>query len=134
MGGAQPTMLPVVTDDPTGGAALATRDAYDWFTTHAERAPAWRNEVTLLSIEFLRGYDVGQWIPLIAPTPLLMIVAPLDRLADGQLATEAYETALHPKKLVLVPGGHFDSYTGAGFEATSAPSLDWFVEHLLTKH
>lgn len=44
------------------------------------------------------------------------------------------ETALHPKKLVLIPGGHFDSYAGPEFDATSEPALDWYVEHLLTKH
>jgi uncharacterized protein len=131
---ANPTMLPVVTADPETNAALPTRDSYEWLTTAArDRAPQWRNEVTLLSMEFFRGYEPGNWIPLIAPTPLLMIVAPHDRLADGQLTTAAYETALHPKKLVLVSGGHFDAYTGPGFDATSVPARDWFVEHLLTK-
>lgn len=133
MGGASPTMLPVVTDDPAGHAALATQDAYEWFTTHADRAPQWRNEVTVQSVEHMRGYDVAHWIPLITPTPLLMIVAPHDRVVDGRLATEAYESASQPKKLVLVPGGHFDSYTGPGFDASSDPARDWFVEHLLIK-
>jgi len=134
LAGSAPTMLPVVTEDPMGHAALPTRDAYDWCTiTAVERAPAWRNEITLLSMEFFRGYEPARWLPLISPTPLLMIVAPLDRLADGQLAAEAYEAALHPKQLVLIPGGHFDTYNGPGFEATSAPARDWFVEHLLIK-
>ena len=50
----------------------------------------------------------------------------------GELACEAYETAAHPKKLVLVPGGHFDAYVGRGFEISSGAARDWFVEHLLT--
>jgi fermentation-respiration switch protein FrsA (DUF1100 family) len=61
-----------------------------------------------------------------------MVVAPNDRLVAGELACEAYETAAHPKKLVLVPGGHFDAYVGRGFEISSAAARDWFVEHLLT--
>ncbi|WP_020417339.1 alpha/beta hydrolase [Amycolatopsis sp. ATCC 39116] len=134
LAGAEPSMLPVVTTDPAGAAALPTPDAYEWCTTTArQRAPEWRNEVTLLSMEFLRGYEPGRWAPLIAPTPLLMIVAPLDRLADGQLATQVYEEALHPKKLVLIPGGHFDAYHGPGFECSAPPARDWFVEHLLAK-
>jgi hypothetical protein len=32
-----------------------------------------------------------------------------------------------------VPGGHFDAYTGEGFEISSAAARDWYVEHLLTK-
>jgi hypothetical protein len=37
---------------------------------------------------------------------------------------------VHPKKLVIAPGGHFDAYTGPGFEVSSAAARDWFVEHL----
>ena len=34
-----------------------------------------------------------------------------------------------PKKLVILPGGHFDAY-GAGFAQASAAARDWFVAHL----
>jgi fermentation-respiration switch protein FrsA (DUF1100 family) len=61
-----------------------------------------------------------------------MVVAPLDRLVAGEIACAAYETAAHPKKLVLVPGGHFDAYVGHGFEISSGAARDWFVEHLIT--
>ena len=44
-----------------------------------------------------------------APTAL---VVPLDRLADGQLAVEAGETARHPDTVELIPGGHVDACTG----------------------
>lgn len=133
-GGAEPTLLPIVVEDPTDLGALPTPDSYDFFTrTHAERAPSWRNEITLLSMEYFRGYEPGTYLPLIAPTPLLMVVAPLDRLASGELATAAYETAAHPKKLQLLPGGHFDAYTGTGFQLSSSAARDWFVEHLLTR-
>ena len=132
--GGQPTMIPVVAQDPTAVSALPTPDSYQWFTATAqERAPAWRNEVTLLSMEFFRGYEPGRYIPLIAPTPLLMVLAPNDRLAAGELATAAYETAAHPKKLQLLDGGHFDAYTGSGFEISSGAARDWFVAHLLRK-
>lgn len=132
--GEQPTMIPVVAEDPYAVAALPTPDSYQWFThTSAERAPAWRNEVTLLTMEFCRGHEPGAYLPLIAPTPLLMVVAPNDRLAAGELATAAYETAGHPKSLRLLPGGHFDAYTGRGFEISSAAARDWFADHLLEK-
>lgn len=67
--GAEPTTLPVVDPDPTVSSALPTRDAYGWFTTAEKSAPAWRNEVTFLSLEFLRAYEPASWIHLIAPTP-----------------------------------------------------------------
>jgi uncharacterized protein len=54
------------------------------------------------------------------------------RANSGELAAEAFETAAHPKKLVLVPGGHFDAYVGPGFEISSGAARDWFVDHLVT--
>lgn len=130
--GADPIMLPVVHENPLEQSALPTADSYEWFTrTGAERAPSWRNEVTLRTLELFQAYEPGEYLKRISPTPLLMIVAPMDRLAPGEWACEAYETASHPKKLVLLPGGHFDAYTGEGFERSSTAARDWFVEHLL---
>lgn len=134
MQGADPITLPVVHENPLEQSALPTADSYAFFTqAQEERAPAWRNEVTLRTLEMFRGYEPGSFMPLIAPTPLLMVVAPLDRLAPGEWATAAYETAAHPKKLVTVPGGHFDAYTGEGFAITSGAARDWFVEHLVDR-
>jgi hypothetical protein len=61
-----------------------------------------------------------------------MVVAPEDRLAPGEWACAAFETAAQPKKLVLVGGGHFDAYVGEGFAISSTAARDWFCEHLMT--
>jgi cephalosporin-C deacetylase-like acetyl esterase len=130
--GVDPIMLPVVHENPLEQSALPTPDSYEWFTrTAAERAPAFVNEVTVRTLEYFQGYEPGEYLKRISPTPLLMVVAPLDRLAPGEWACAAYETAAQPKKIVLLEGGHFDAYTGEGFAASSAAARDWFVEHLL---
>lgn len=132
--GEAPAMVPVVDDDPQAPSALPTADSHAWFTATAEkRAPSWENQVTLRSLEYFRGYEPGDYVPRISPTPLLMVVAPGDRLVDGGLALRAYETAVAPKRLVTVEGGHFDAYTGAGFEVSSGAARDWFVEHLVDR-
>jgi uncharacterized protein len=123
-------MLPVVDADPTAQSALPTPDSYEFFSAY--EGTSWRNEVTLRSLEFFQGYEPGEYLKRISPTPLLMIVAPNDRLVAGELACDAYETAAHPKKLVVVPGGHFDAYVGRGFEISSGAARDWFVEHLIS--
>jgi len=128
--GEAPAMLPVVDADPTAQSALPTPDSYKFFSEY--EGSSWSNEVTLRSLELFQGYEPGDYIRRISPTPLLMVVAPNDRLVAGELACEAFETAAHPKKLVLVPGGHFDAYVGRGFEISSAAARDWFVEHLST--
>ena len=128
--GGAPAMLPVVAEDPMAASALPTADSYKWFTeTAALRAPSWRNEVTLRTIEYLSGYEPGAYIGLISPTPLLLVVAVKDHLAVSDLAIAAYERAQEPKKLVLLPGGHFDAYVEE-FEQSSGPACDWFRKHL----
>src|SRR3954453_18712262 len=102
--GEAPAMLPVVDADPTAQSALPTPDSYAFFSEY--EGSSWKKEVTLRSLELFQGYEPGEYIKRISPTPLLMVVAPNDRLVAGELACEAYETAAHPKKLVLVPGGH----------------------------
>ncbi|MHB8694565.1 MAG: alpha/beta hydrolase [Solirubrobacteraceae bacterium] len=130
--GADPIMLPVVHENPLEQSALPTPDSYEWFTrTAAERAPAFVNEVTVRTLEYFQGYEPGEYLKRISPTPLLMVVAPLDRLAPGEWACAAYETAAQPKKIVLLQSGHFDAYTGEGFAVSSAAARDWFVAHLL---
>ncbi len=63
------------------------------------------------------------WLPRVSPTPILLIVA----LAD--LALAAFERALEPKRLVTIPGGHFDAYLGQ-FARSSSAATEWFSEHL----
>jgi fermentation-respiration switch protein FrsA (DUF1100 family) len=129
--GQAPAMLPVVSEDPLGPSALPTPDSYQWFTeTGRTRAPAWRNEVTLRTVELLIDYEPGAYIARIAPTPLLMVVAAGDHLTPVDLALEAYNRALEPKRLEVLSGGHFDAYVGQGFEQASGAARNWFVQHL----
>lgn len=128
--GKEPQMVPVVNDDPLGPAALPTPDSFEWFTeTGRTRAPAWRNEVTLRSVEMLTEYEPGVYIDRISPTPLLLVVGAADHLTVADEALAAYNQAREPKRLVLLPGGHFDAYT-ADFETASGAAADWFRDHL----
>ncbi|NBQ43781.1 MAG: hypothetical protein EBU23_15280, partial [Mycobacteriaceae bacterium] len=63
------------------------------------------------------------------PTPLLMVVTTHDTTTPTDLALAAYERALQPKQLVLLPGDHFVPYQRE-FEKASSAALAWFVEHL----
>jgi uncharacterized protein len=128
--GAAPVMIPVVAEDPLGPAALPTPDSWTWFTqTGKGRAPSWRNEVTLRTVEMLGEYEPGAYIERISPTPLLMIIADGDHLAVADEAFGAYNRALEPKKLLVLKGGHFDAYV-RDFEASSGAARDWFAAHL----
>ena len=130
--GQPPAMVPVVSADPAEQSALPPVEAYQWFTETARlRAPAWRNEVTLRTVEMLMEYEPGSYIERISPTPLLMMIARQDHLTVADEAFAAFNQAREPKKLVILPGGHFDAYVGPGFKMASRAACDWFVEHLL---
>lgn len=130
--GEPPGMIPVVSEDPMGPAALPTSDSYQWFMeTGRTRAPAWRNEVTLRTVEMLMEYEPGTYIERISPTPLLMVIAAGDHLAVADEAFAAYNRALEPKRLEVLPGGHFDAYVEPAFQLSSGAARDWFVQHLV---
>ncbi len=128
--GKAPAMIPVVADSPAAPCALPTPDSWQWFTETAKmRAPAWRNEVTLQSVELFTLYEPGAYIEWISPTPLMMVVAAGDHLTVSDEALAAFARALEPKKLVLLPGGHFDAYV-KDFDAASGAARDWLAQHL----
>jgi uncharacterized protein len=130
MAGKPPAMIPVVAEDPAAPSALPTPDSWAWFTeTGRTRAPAWKNEVTLRSVEMFTEYEPGSYVGFISPTPLLMVVALGDVLTVSDLALAAYERALQPKRLVTLSGGHFDAYV-KDFDAASKAAVEWFVQHL----
>ena len=128
--GGTPAMIPVVTPELNGIAALPTADSWQWFTeTGKTRAPAWRNEVTLRTVEMLGEYEPGSYIERISPTPLLMVIAAQDHLAVADEAFAAFNRALEPKRLLVLRGGHFDAYV-KDFEQASSAARDWFAQHL----
>lgn len=122
-------MISVVDEDPQKPSALPTPDSYTFFTAWGKKSE-WKNEVTLKSIEAFRAYNPAAEIHRISPTPLLMTVAQNDVLTPTTLALGAYSRALEPKRLNILPGGHFDGYTGPNFDRSSEVQIEFLKEHL----
>ena len=127
--GKDPIMIPVVGEELTTPCALAGKEPWEFFQSSKSFAPNWHNEITLRTVEMAREYEPGIYIPRISPTPLLMIVANQDTVTPTDLALKGYEEALHPKKLVLLKGGHFVPYIEQ-FEASSNAAKKWFTKHI----
>ncbi len=125
--GGAPAMVPVVGE---AGAALATPDAAAWFEKMAPLAPTWRNEVTARSWERILEYSPLRWIDRIAPTPLLIVAAEHDVICPIDLAREAFARAGEPKRLVVLPVGHFDPYETPCFADAAGAATNWFTTHL----
>ena len=126
--GEPPRRQTIVSADPAIPASYRAKDAIEFYLQPVPDG-AWENSVTVRSTRAARMYEPGTWIARVSPTPLLMIVALQDTVTLTDLELAAYERALEPKRLVTIPGGHFDPYI-TRFDQSSAAALDWFKEHL----
>jgi fermentation-respiration switch protein FrsA (DUF1100 family) len=126
--GEPPRTLKICDLDPNVPAQYHTADVVEFFTQEVPPG-TWKNELTVQSTRRSRMYEPGRWIDRVSPTPLLMVAVTHDTIAPTDLALAAYERALEPKSLVLIPGGHFTAYL-EGFEVASKAAVDWFAKHL----
>lgn len=126
--GAEPRYQAVTSQNADELAAYRSPDAVAFYTQDVGKA-SWDNKVTLRSTLAARMYEPGVWAPRVSPTPLLMIVATDDRITMTDLELQAYESALQPKQLELISGGHFQPYEAA-FTSASSAATDWFAKHL----
>lgn len=128
--GETPALSPVIPETEGGQGRYRSPDAVAFFSRPESTPATWRNAITLRSNEMARDYEPGSYIARISPTPLLMIVSASDTVTFTDLALHAYEQALEPKRLVLLPGEHFTPYLGTFAEASVA-AREWFLTHLM---
>jgi uncharacterized protein len=115
-----------------GFALQADQDSYDFaHQAQATVAPTWRNEVTMGSLDPILEHAPGRFIDLVAPRPLLMILAKDDAVAPPDSIREAFNRAGDPKRLLEVAGGHYAVYSGNGANKAGQAATEWFTEHLL---
>ena len=121
------------TGRPGEGFALQPdQDSYDFaHQAQATVAPAWRNEVTMGSLDAILEHAPGRFIDLVAPCPLLMILAKDDVIAPPDSIREAFNRAGGPKRLLEIDGGHYAVYSGNGAKKAAQAAIEWFTEHLL---
>lgn len=127
-GGAPPRMQAVASADAATLAAYRSADSIAFYSQDLGGAD-WANAVTLRSTLAARSFEPGVWVSEIAPTPLLMIVASDDDITMTDLEVDAYARAAQPKRLVMIPGGHFSPYS-EHFAVASLAATRWFQQHL----
>jgi acetyl esterase/lipase len=110
---------------------LPGKEAYDGYMAYKEKAPNWRNQITLESLEKMREFDAISSIELMSPTALLLVVAEKERLAtpiDVNRAT--FEKARPPKDMIVLPVGHFEMYREPWLSKSLDPAINWFKQYL----
>jgi len=111
---------------------LDNDEASAWFLA-VGRLPEsrWENRVTIRnSFGTDPAFDPGICVRHVSPTPLLMVVATRDELADTASTLAAFAHAGEPKRLEMVEGGHFVAYQGRGFELAVSAMREFLLAHL----
>lgn len=111
-----------------GFAMQSDQDSYDF--AHGASAPTWRNEVAMSSLDAILEHAPGRFIDLVAPRPLLMILARNDAITPPDSIRNAFARAGEPKRLLEIEGGHYAIYTGHGADEAGQAGTEWFTEHL----
>lgn len=134
LNGEPPAMLPVIGETDADPCVLPTADTREFFQNlPPERTVHWKNEVTLRSVEMFSEYEPGFFAPRISPTPLFIAAAEGDVLTPFDLTAQVYENALEPKKFLVLPGGHFEAYTGEQFALSAPQQRAWFTRYLIER-
>jgi len=124
--------LAVVPDEASGlHAFLDQPEASAWYLSEGERAGSWRNQVTLRhAFGSEPAFDPGVAVAHLGDTPLLMVIATEDRVADVDVARAGFDRASGPKQLVVIEGHHFVPYSGAALTVAVDAARDFFHRHL----
>ncbi|MBX9604664.1 MAG: alpha/beta fold hydrolase [Gammaproteobacteria bacterium] len=114
---------PAVTAAATKGSETA-----EW-VARKDTEGRYRNELTLRSFDLLRSYEPERFIPSIAPTPLMMIIAGRDTTTPTAWQEAAFATGGEPKRLVTFDCRHYDVYMDLQ-DAAAEAALGWYRAHL----
>ncbi len=124
------TYMPAVSM-PGEGGLMAFPEAYDFYTDAMRTyAPTYDNRLTLESVEWLIADRSAEAVPLISPTPLLMIHGERDIIPPAAVR-ELFERAGEPRKIVVLDCLHTDLYVREPWVTQSADaSVEWLDRYL----
>jgi len=131
--GEPPVYLPVVPNTPGDQNAILAQDsAAEWFFGTKPYATTWENSATLRSAEMFFEYDASPYVAQIAPTPFMLVVTTDDPICSSDVSLKVFnQSASEPRRVLVLPGEHFDIYDGELMKRASSAELAWFQEWLM---
>ena len=93
-------------------------------------APNWRNEVTLESLENFREFDPVSNIELMSDVAYLLIGGEREHILPLDVLQAVFDRVPGPKKMVMLPVGHFEVYNEPWLSKATNAVCAWFDEHL----
>jgi cephalosporin-C deacetylase-like acetyl esterase len=120
-------VLAQVSNDPSVPAITYDAETYDWLMASAATTPSWPNKLTLHTIDKLLEFEPVDFLPRLAGTPILMLVAAKDGICPPELSLRAYDLTPEPKRLQMLDGGHYCGYQEQ-FSLASTTARDWLSD------
>jgi len=123
-----PYYIPVV-GDPGTLAVMNSPDSKPGYFSIVPEGSSWKNECPariLFTVPFYRPIAMARKVKC----PALIIMAEKDSIVWPG-AVEKAAARMQNARLVPMPVGHFDVYTGAWFEKTVQVEIDFLKEHLM---
>ena len=112
--------------EPCALPGKAAFDEYEALVRGSSRKPpTWRNEITVESLERIREFDPVHTIPLLSPTPLLIVAAQSDEFAPIEVLREVRRRAGEHVTLTELPMTHFDGYNEAWLPRVASIEIEW---------
>ncbi|EKG12980.1 hypothetical protein MPH_09898 [Macrophomina phaseolina MS6] len=132
--GNAPYTLPLLTkagDNPAGMNAAGGAEALELLNGLAMRSPGYENRTTLQSYYRLAMWQPHGLLPMIAPTPVLMVVPERDSVSPAAEQSALFDSLQGAKRKHVAAGkGHFNVLSGlaeAGGEADVQAVQERFV-------
>lgn len=89
------------------------------------------NQTTVQSYYHLVAWDPYSVMPLLSPTPVLMVTPAEDTLSTPENQIKLFDMIGEPKLMDLVPGkGHMDVLQGDGAEVVLQRTVDFLKQHI----
>lgn len=121
--------IPVVAQG-NAPCVLAGEEAHDFFVGSQEAAPNWRNAVTLESLEKIRQFDPVSNLDMMSDVAYLHIGGEKETLLPPDAVQAAFDRVPEPKKMVMLPVGHFEIYREPWLSTATGEARAWFDAHL----
>jgi len=109
---------------------LPGAEAYDFFIGSQETAPNWRNGVTLESLEKFREFDPVSNIEMMSDVAYLLIGGEKEHILPLDVLQAAFDRVPGPKKMAMLPTGHFGVYEEPWLSAATDEARIWFDVYL----
>jgi alpha/beta superfamily hydrolase len=111
---------------------LSQSESTRWFLRVGKTpGSTWQNQVTLrAAFDSEPAFDPGVCVSHVSPTPLLMVVATRDNLAETAIAAAAFDRAGQPKQIEMIEGDHFSVYEGNAFLQASSTQCEFLLKYL----